>query len=106
MTGTLTLTYGCLFGCTPEQEYREHLRTFTKERECAAKKAIQDGKEPFDFPKFAALYAHDTGSCERLEADASTEVQNYYRNMYYKDFPQVLTVCAFARLLNDLDAQG
>lgn len=61
------------------------------------------GKEEFDFPRFTELYLHDTGSCERLRPGAPANVQNYYRRMYYADYPEVMTIAEYAQLLNDID---
>lgn len=69
----------------------------------AIKKAEENGKEPFDFPRFTEFYFHDTGDCERLPKDAPANVQSYYRRMYYVDYPEVMTVVDYARLLNRLD---
>ena len=40
----------------------------------AKAKAHAEGKEPFDFAKFAGVYPHDTGSCERLRPDELTAI--------------------------------
>lgn len=64
------------------------------------------GKEPFDFPRFTELYLHDTGSCERLDPNAPANVQNYYRRMYYADYPEVMTVAEYAQLLNEMDLES
>lgn len=106
MTGTLMLTYGCLFGDIPDQDYHRHLADFAQRRQQDAERGPKTGKEPFDFAKFAALYAHDTGSCERLRPDAPEAVRNYYKHMYYSDFPTAHTIREFARQLNEIDAQG
>lgn len=72
----------------------------------AIRQSTAHGKESFDFPRFTELYLHDTGSCESLRPDAPSEVQDYYRRMYYVDYPEVMTVAAYASLLNQLDLQS
>lgn len=69
----------------------------------AMAQAEQSGKEPFDFPTFTELYFHDTGDCERLKPDAPASIQNYYKRMYYVDYPEVTTVAEYAKMLNQMD---
>ena len=69
----------------------------------AKEKAQAEGKEPFDFVKFASVYPHDTGNCERLKPDEPAFVQAEYERDYYLMFPDVRTVEEFAELLDRID---
>ena len=48
----------------------------------AKEKAQAEGKEPFDFVKFASVYPHDTGNCERLKPDEPAFVQTEYERKF------------------------
>ena len=72
----------------------------------AIAKAEERGKQPFDFKEFAKLYLHDTGSCELYSGDEPEAIQQEYSSMYYIDYPAVMTVKEFARVLNEEDAQS
>lgn len=69
----------------------------------AKAKAHAEGKEPFDFAKFAGVYPHDTGSCERLRPDEPACVQEQYVLEYYLDYPEIRTVEEFAEFLDRID---
>ena len=66
-------------------------------------KAHAEGKEPFDFAKFVAVYPHDRGGCERLKPDEPKAVQRSYEEEYYLDHPEVKTIREFAKALDEID---
>ena len=66
-------------------------------------KTLAEGKDIFDFAKFAELYPHDTGSRERLHPDEPDWIRSEYERKYYLDFPDVRTIGEFAELLDSID---
>lgn len=60
-------------------------------------------KEPFDYEKFAQLYLHDRGSCQKLTGQESDGVKAQYERRYY-DHPEIKTVKEFADYLDEMDA--
>ena len=69
----------------------------------AKEKAHAEGKEPFDFAKFASIYPHDRGGCERLKVDEPEVVQRSYEEEYYLEYPEVKTIREFAKTLDAID---
>ena len=65
--------------------------------------AHRNGKEPFDFVKFASVYPHDTGTCERLKPDEPEWVRAQYEREYYLDHPEAMTIKEFAEILDRID---
>ena len=63
----------------------------------------KQGKEPFDFEKFAKNYLHDRGSCESLSPNESPGVKAQYERRYY-DHPEIMTVVDFANYLDEMDS--
>jgi len=63
----------------------------------------KQGKEPFDYKKFAKSYLHDIGSCQRLPLDAPPYVKAQYERRYY-DHPEIMTVVDFANYLDEMDS--
>lgn len=67
------------------------------------KAALAAGKEPFDYRKFAAVYPHDTGSCERLKGDEPKAVQDQYEWEYYVSYREAMTVEEYAEMRDRID---
>ena len=65
--------------------------------------AHQNGKEPFDFNKFADLYSHNAGNCEKLSHDESEDTKEYYQRWYYR-YTDIETIKEFADFLDKNDA--
>ena len=62
-------------------------------------------KEPFDYPKFCALYWRKDPQGDISPGD-SNSVKEQYRIKYYLDFPELKTLSDFATKLELLDAQS
>ena len=60
-------------------------------------------KEPFNYEKFARLYLHDRGSCQKLTGQESDGVKAQYERRYY-DHAEIKTVKDFADYLDEMDA--
>lgn len=69
----------------------------------AKQEALSNGKEPFDFEKFATLYLHDTGDCKQLTQRESEAVKKEYERKYYVRHPEIKTVSDFADYLNSIE---
>ena len=72
----------------------------------AIAKALEKGKQPFNFKDFAMFYLHDVGSCEQFTGNEPITVQRHYMRMYYMDYPNAMTVREFADILNQEDLQA
>lgn len=60
-------------------------------------------KESFDYEKFAKLYQHDRGDCQKLTGQEPDYVKAQYERRYY-DHPEIKTVEDFANYLDEMDA--
>lgn len=66
----------------------------------AKKEAEAKGKEPFDWERFDALYEISNDSTGYAP---SKEVIAEYEERYYCRHPEILTIEAFARFLEEMD---
>jgi len=83
-----------------EQEVQEQQRL-----EEMIQAAIKQGKEPFDFAKFVEMYWQKDVQNDGLTGQESSMVVEDFMKQYYLDYPSVMTMADFARVLELGDMQ-
>ena len=79
-----------------EKEKKEHL-------EAAIAEADENGKEPFDYKKFADSYWRKNAFSKELQGDESDKMEEFFREEYYLSFPEATTIEEFAAALEKRD---
>ena len=69
----------------------------------AITEAKQNGKEVFNYKKFADSYWRKNAFSKELHGDETESVMQHYMEEYYLDFPEVATIEAFATELEKRD---
>lgn len=71
----------------------------------AISEAEKNGKETFDYAVFAESYWRKNAFTEPLSGDEPEKMQESYREEYYLDFPEVMSIKEFAGKLEERDAK-